>query len=77
MDRTTVLDLSGLKCPLPTLKTRKALARLAPGERLDVICTDPMSAIDIPSLVRQAGHRVEVAERAGGTLIFSIEKVTI
>jgi tRNA 2-thiouridine synthesizing protein A len=35
----TILDLSGLKCPLPALKTRKALKSLAPGDRLEVRCT--------------------------------------
>jgi TusA-related sulfurtransferase len=37
----TKLDLTGLKCPLPALKTRKALKGLVPGDRLEVHCTDP------------------------------------
>ena len=37
----TTLDLRGLRCPLPALKTRKALTRLAAGDRLVVECTDP------------------------------------
>ena len=37
---TIKLDLTGLKCPLPALKTRKALKALAAGERLEVHCTD-------------------------------------
>ena len=41
----TKLDLSGLKCPLPVLKTRKALKSLAPGDRLEVRCTDPLAVI--------------------------------
>ncbi|MFL9828783.1 sulfurtransferase TusA family protein, partial [Rhodoplanes sp. SY1] len=40
MDR---LDLRGLKCPLPALKTKKALARLAAGSVVEVACTDPMA----------------------------------
>jgi tRNA 2-thiouridine synthesizing protein A len=38
---TTKLDLTGLKCPLPALKTRKALKSVATGDRLEVHCTDP------------------------------------
>ncbi|TJV47644.1 MAG: response regulator SirA, partial [Mesorhizobium sp.] len=43
---TRQLDLTGLKCPLPALKTRKALSGISPGERLEVRCTDPLAAID-------------------------------
>ena len=59
------LDLTGLRCPLPALKTRKALKSLNPGDRLEVHCTDPLSVIDIPNLIRETGDRVEV-DRAGG-----------
>lgn len=69
----TVLDLAGLKCPLPVLRTRKALATLPPGARLEVRCTDPMSVIDIPNLVRETGGTVE-AKRENETIVFSIEK---
>lgn len=55
-DRT--LDLTGLKCPLPALRTEKALRGLKPGARLAVIATDPLAAIDIPHLLNQAGHRL-------------------
>jgi len=68
------LDLSGLKCPLPALRTRKALRRMAPGEVLDVVCTDPMSAIDIPNVVRECGDRVLDKRADSETLFFRIEK---
>jgi tRNA 2-thiouridine synthesizing protein A len=71
---TTRLDLRGLNCPLPALKTRKALARLRPGDFLHVRCTDPLSAIDIPNLIRETGDRVEIAEQAERHLVFLIEK---
>ena len=60
---TTKLDLSGLKCPLPALKTRKALKSLQPGDRLEVHCTDPLSVIDIPNLIQETGDKVEITER--------------
>jgi tRNA 2-thiouridine synthesizing protein A len=71
----TKLDLTGLKCPLPALKTRKALRSVKPGDRLEVHCTDPLSVIDIPHLVAETGDRVEIVERAERRIVFVIEKV--
>jgi tRNA 2-thiouridine synthesizing protein A len=71
---TTKLDLTGLKCPLPALKTRKALKALVPGDLLEVHCTDPLSVIDIPSLIRETGDRVEITERTESRTVFLIEK---
>jgi len=68
----TVLDLRGLKCPLPALRARKALAGLPPGSRLVLECTDPMTAIDIPHLASQTGHRLEAQRREGDVLVFVI-----
>jgi tRNA 2-thiouridine synthesizing protein A len=70
----TSLDLSGLKCPLPALKVSKALKSLAPGDRLEVRCTDPMAAIDIPHLVASVGDRMEAVERSERDIVFRIEK---
>ena len=71
---TTKLDLTGLKCPLPALKTRKALKALKPGDWLEVHCTDPLSVIDIPNLIRETGDKVEVTQRAEQKFVFLIEK---
>jgi tRNA 2-thiouridine synthesizing protein A len=71
---TTKLDLSGLKCPLPALKTRKALKKLPAGDFLEVHCTDPLSVIDIPNLIRETGDKVAITERAEGRIVFLIEK---
>jgi tRNA 2-thiouridine synthesizing protein A len=71
---TTRLDFTGLKCPLPALKTRKALKSLAPGDRLEVLCTDPLSVIDIPNLIQETGDAVEITERADSRIVFLIEK---
>jgi tRNA 2-thiouridine synthesizing protein A len=72
----TKLDLSGLKCPLPALKTRKALKTVPPGDFLEVICTDPLSVIDIPNLIRETGDKVEITERREKQITFLIEKLT-
>ncbi len=71
---TTKLDLTGLKCPLPALKTRKALKSLQTGEFLEVHCTDPLSVIDIPALIGETGDRVEITERSDQRIVFMIEK---
>lgn len=68
------LDLKGLKCPLPALHTRRALARALPGAVLLVDCTDPMAVIDIPHLVREGGHALEAQASADGVLSFRIRK---
>jgi tRNA 2-thiouridine synthesizing protein A len=68
------IDLRGLKCPLPALRARKALATLAPGDLLIAECTDPLSAIDIPNLARQTGNALEASSREGDILIFRIRK---
>ncbi|HEV7635925.1 MAG TPA: sulfurtransferase TusA family protein [Bradyrhizobium sp.] len=71
---TIKLDLTGLKCPLPALKTRKALKALKPGDLLEVHCTDPLSVIDIPNLIGETGDTVEISERSEQRIVFLIEK---
>ena len=71
----TKLDLTGLKCPLPALMTRKALRTLSVGECIEVHCTDPMAVIDIPVLVQQIGARIDRSERHDHLIIFIIEKM--
>lgn len=72
----TPLNLRGLKCPLPALRTRKALRNLPPGELLIVECTDPLAAIDIPHLLRETGDNLEHQEATDGVLIFHIRRKT-
>ena len=71
---TTLLDLSGFKCPLPVLKTRKALRSLAAGEQLEVHCTDPLAGIDIPNLLRETGDELLSQTRKDRRLVFVIAK---
>lgn len=53
-----VLDLSGLKCPLPTLMTAKALRGVASGRCLAVIVTDALAPLDLRHLCQRDGHEV-------------------
>ena len=68
------VDARGLACPLPVLKARKALLRLAPGQRLLVEATDKMAAIDVPHFCSESGHCLVASETSGGTLRFLIER---
>ena len=70
----TLLDLRGLKCPLPALRTRRALASLPDHGLLRVLATDPMSVIDIPHSVAQAGGHVVAQESLNGAHQFLIER---
>ena len=69
-----ILDLRGLNCPLPVLKTRKRLAGMAPGTRLQVLTTDPLAALDIPAFSAEAGHRLVSREPEGDGHRFTIER---
>jgi tRNA 2-thiouridine synthesizing protein A len=69
-----LIDLRGLKCPLPVLRTRKALTACAPGDILAVQCTDPLAVIDIPNLLRKSGDVIEETRREDGVTTFRIRK---
>lgn len=68
------LNLRGLKCPLPALKTRKALTGLVSGDELAIECTDPMAAIDIPNLLNQTGDTLLSTQQGDGVIQFRIQK---
>lgn len=71
----TILKLHGLKCPLPVLKTRKALELMIAGDVIDIECTDELAAIDIPAFVQQSGHTLKgVGRMPNGVLSFKIQK---
>ena len=53
------LDTTGLLCPLPVLKARKALSQMRPGETLILIATDPMARLDVAHMCAEDGHQIE------------------
>jgi tRNA 2-thiouridine synthesizing protein A len=69
-----ILNLRGLKCPLPALRTRKALSGMARGDVLVVECTDPLAAVDIPTLINQTGDTLDDTSRAAKVITFRIRK---
>ena len=69
-----VLDLRGLKCPLPVLRTRKELRAMQPARCIWVETTDPLSVIDIPHYCREDGHALLEFQERDGVRRFLIER---
>ena len=67
-DQPTRLDLRGLKCPLPALFARRALARSQPGTVIEVIADDPLAPVDLPHMCTQEGFEVIDTVREGDCL---------
>jgi tRNA 2-thiouridine synthesizing protein A len=59
---------------LPALRARKALSGLKTGDMLIAECTDPLTAIDIPNLLRETGDTMVSSGREGEVLVFRIRK---
>jgi tRNA 2-thiouridine synthesizing protein A len=70
----TEIDTSGLNCPLPLLKTKRALASMQVGERLRIIATDRAAFIDIPVYCEISVHQLIDSSEIDDKLIFVIEK---
>jgi tRNA 2-thiouridine synthesizing protein A len=73
--KETTLNLRGLKCPLPALRTKKALSQAQPGDTFIVECTDPLAAVDIPNLLNQTGDTLEATHKDKKLLTFRIRKI--
>ncbi|UCF82507.1 MAG: sulfurtransferase TusA family protein [Desulfobacteraceae bacterium] len=56
MNPDVILDVRGLSCPMPTLKTAKAMKNLEPGQILEVLGTDPGTKKDMPKLAKKSGN---------------------
>jgi TusA-related sulfurtransferase len=74
MSTTTELDTRGLNCPLPILKTKKALADLASGDMLRVVSTDPGSMRDFQAFARQTGNELVEQQTAGADFIHVLRR---
>ena len=68
------LDCSGLACPMPILKTKKAIDALQLGQVLKVISTDPGSTSDMEAWTKKTGHVLVASETAGDQFIFYIKR---
>lgn len=70
----TVLDLKGLNCPLPVLRTKKAMAGLPAGAALQVLATDPGAVKDFEALCRTVGAKLANVAEQDGVYVFDIQK---
>ncbi|WP_035054757.1 sulfurtransferase TusA family protein [Andreprevotia chitinilytica] len=68
------IDLSGLNCPLPILRAKKALAQLQSGQMLATTCTDPATPTDFAAFCRQTGHELVESTANNGKFHFIIKK---
>lgn len=68
-----VLDTTGLRCPLPVLKARKALAELGSGAVLEVLASDPAAPEDFRALCLATGHQLISHRHEGDIHRFLIE----
>jgi len=71
---TTTLDLQGLNCPLPVLKTKKAMAALRPGDQLEVLATDPSAVTDFAAFAETTGHALVEWRQEGAVYRFLLRK---
>ncbi len=69
-----VLDTKGMNCPMPVLKTKKAIDTLQSGQVLEVLSTDQGSKSDIPALLKRLGHELMDTKEEGGIIQFYIKK---
>lgn len=75
MTEPVELDATGLDCPMPLLKAKRALSAMARGERLRVLATDQGSVRDFTVFAEQSGHRLlSTKESAEGIYIHLLEK---
>lgn len=74
IEYTLELDVKSLVCPLPLIKTKKAIEQINSGEVLKIIATDPNTMNDIPAWVKNSGHQLISIEQEKGLFKFYIRK---
>ena len=74
MDFDKELDARGLNCPLPILRTKKALTELQAGQVLKVLATDPGSVKDFQTFSKQTGHELVSHAEANREFTFFMRK---
>jgi tRNA 2-thiouridine synthesizing protein A len=68
------LDARGLNCPLPILKTKKALAEMVSGEVLRVVATDPGSVRDFQAFAKQTGNQLLAQSEENNEFVFFMQR---
>lgn len=69
-----LIDARGHRCPVPTLRLRRAVEAAAPGARLRLLADDPLARIDVPHFAAEAGLTLIERGEDGPTLSFVLDK---
>ena len=68
------LDVTGLKCPMPILRTKKALAEMSSGQVLEIRATDPAAKDDLAAFARQTGHLLLQSLEDSSGFVFYLQR---
>ena len=68
------IDARGHRCPVPTLKLRRALEGAASGDLIQLLADDPMARIDVPHFAAENGHQMLAPDVDGAALSFTVQK---
>jgi tRNA 2-thiouridine synthesizing protein A len=68
------LDARGLNCPLPILRTKKALSDMVSGQVLKITATDPGSVRDFQAFSKQTGNALVSSDQSGAAFVFFMQK---
>lgn len=71
---TISLDCSGLNCPLPILRLSKAIGAVSPGDRIEMIATDPGAIKDVQAWTKQTGNTLLESSQAANRYTFLVAK---
>ena len=69
-----VVDARGHRCPVPTLRLRRALEKAAEGQIVRLLADDPLAKIDVPHFVSMEGFRLISSAQDGATLVFEVAR---
>jgi tRNA 2-thiouridine synthesizing protein A len=69
-----LVDARGHRCPVPTLRLRKALAEAPPGGRVRLLADDPMARIDVPHFAAEVGAAILARDELGAGFSFLVAK---
>ena len=69
-----LVDARGHRCPVPTLRLRRALEDAPPGSRVRLLADDPLARIDVPHFAAEAGFTVLDQGEAAGVLSFLVAR---
>lgn len=69
-----LLDTSGLSCPMPVMKTKKALRELKSGQVLNLVATDPASVDDVKTMLQGSSDTLLELKEEGGKYVFFIKR---